>query len=163
MGKDYYTLRASILTLFIIFGCVSEQDDKEVKSIVPQRYLNTQKAAVADIFLNNIFKRNNKGEDLQKIMLYYFGSQVEAVNVNGNWSPIFYYYIYQSKPGDYESYFNAYLVWRDEIIYSGKQRVYPQYGKVVYGEFKAEDEFPPDDMHDVIPMAKVTVRKKLGS
>ena len=163
MGKDYYILRASILTLFIIFGCVSEQDDKEVKSIVPHRNLNTKYAAVADIFLNNLFNRNNKGEDLQKIMLYYFGSQVEAVNVNGNWSPIFYYYIYQSKPGDYESYFNAYLVWRDEIIYSGKQRVYPQYGKVVYGEFKAEDEFPPDDMHDVIPMAKVTVSKKLGS
>ena len=163
MGKDNYILRASILTLFIIFGCVSEQDDKEVKSIVPQRYLNTQKAAVADIFLNNLFKRNNKGEDSQKIMLFYFGAQVDSVNVNGNWSPIFYYYIYQSKPGDYESYFNAYLVWRDEIIYSGKQRVYPQYGKVVYGEFKAEDEFPPDDMHDVIPMAKVTVRKKLGS
>ena len=55
MGKDYYILRASILTLFIIFGCVSEQDDKEVKSIVPQRNLNTQKAAVADIFLNNLF------------------------------------------------------------------------------------------------------------
>ena len=54
MGKDYYILRASILTLFIIFGCVSEQDDKEVKSIVPQRNLNTQKAAVADIFLNNL-------------------------------------------------------------------------------------------------------------
>ena len=163
MGKDYYILRASILTLFIIFGCVSEQDDKEVKSIVPHRNLNTKYAAVADIFLNNLFKRNNKGEDSQKIMLFYFGAQVDSVNVNGNWSPIFYYYIYQSKPGDYESYFNAYLVWRDEIIYSGKQRVYPQYGKVVYGEFKAEDEFPPDDMHDVIPMAKVTVRKKLGS
>ena len=163
MGKKYYILRGSILILFIFFGCVSEQDDKEVKSIVPHRNLNTKYAAVADIFLNNLFNRNNKGEDLQKIMLYYFGSQVEAVNVNGNWSPIFYYYIYQSKPGDYESYFNAYLVWRDEIIYSGKQRVYPQYGKVVYGEFKAEDEFPPDDMHDVIPMAKVTVSKKLGS
>jgi len=26
MGKDNYILRASILTLFIIFGCVSEQD-----------------------------------------------------------------------------------------------------------------------------------------
>ena len=163
MGKDYYILRASILTLFIIFGCVSEQDDKEVKSIVPHRNLNTKYAAVADIFLNNLFNRNNKGEDLQKIMLYYFGSQVEAVNVNGNWSPIFYYYIYQSKPGDYESYFNAYLVWRDEIIYSGKQRVYPKYGKVVYGEFSPEEEFTPDGKDDLIPMANITVRKKLGS
>ena len=107
--------------------------------------------------------RNNKGEDLQKIMLYYFGSQVEGVNVNGNWSPIFYYYIYQSKPGDYESYFNAYLVWRDEIIYSGKQRVYPKYGKVVYGEFSPEEEFTPDGKDDLIPMANITVRKKLGS
>jgi len=163
MGKDYHILRGSILILFIFFGCVSEQDDKEVKSIVPHRNLNTKYAAVADIFLNNLFKRNNKGENLQKLMPFFFGTQVDSVNVNGNWSPIFYYYIYQSKPGDYESYFNAYLVWRDEIIYSGKQRVYPQYGKVVYGEFKAEDEFPPDDMHDVIPMAKVTVSKKLGS
>ena len=163
MGKDYYILRASILTLFIIFGCVSEQDDKEVKSIVPHRNLNTKYAAVADIFLNNLFNRNNKGEDLQKIMLYYFGSQVEAVNVNGNWSPIFYYYIYQSKPGDYESYFNAYMVWRDEIIYSGKQRVYPKYGKVVYGEFSPEEEFTPDGKEDLIPMANITVRKKLGS
>ena len=163
MGKDYYILLGTILTLFIIFGCVAEQDDKEVKSIVPQRYLNTQKAAVADIFLNNLFNRNNKGEDLQKIMLYYFGSQVEAVNVNGNWSPIFYYYIYQSKPGDYESYFNAYLVWRDEIIYSGKQRVYTQYGKVVYGEFSPEEEFSPYGKEDLIPMANITVRKKLGS
>ena len=163
MGKDYYILRVCILTLFIIFGCVSEQDDNEAKSIVPQRYLNTQKAAVADIFLNNLFNRNNKGEDLQIIMLYYFGCQVEAVNVNGNWSPIFYYYIYQSKPGDYESYFNAYMVWRDEIIYSGKQRVYPKYGKVVYGEFSPEEEFTPDGKDDLIPMANITVRKKLGS
>ena len=163
MGKDYYILRASILTLFIIFGCVSEQDDKEVKSIVLHRNLNTQKAVVADIFLNNLFNRNNKGDDLQKIMLYYFGSQVEAVNVNGNWSPIFYYYIYQSKPGDYESYFNAYLVWRDKIIYSGKQRVYTKYGKVVYGEFSPEEEFSPDGKDDFIPMANITVRNKLGS
>ena len=163
MGKDNYILPGIILTIFIIFGCVSEQDDKEVKSIVPQRYLNTQKAAVADIFLNNLFKRNNKGEDSQKLMPFFFGTQVEASNVNGDWSPIFYYYIYQSEPGDYESYFNAYLVWRDKIIYSGKQRVYTKYGETIYGEFKAEDEFPPDDMHDVIPMAKVTVRKKLGS
>ena len=163
MGKDYHILRGSILILFIFFGCVSEQDDKEVKSIVPHRNLNTKYAAVADIFLNNLFKRNNKGEDLQKIMLYYFGSQVEGVNVNGNWSPIFYYYIYQSKPGDYESYFNAYLVWRDEIIYSGKQRVYPKYGKVVYGEFSPEEEFSPDCKDDLIPVANITVRKKLGS
>ena len=84
MGKDYYILLGTILTLFIIFGCVSEQDDKEVKSIVPQRYLNTQKAAVADIFLNNLFKRNNKGEDLQILMPFYFGTQVDSVNVNGN-------------------------------------------------------------------------------
>ena len=163
MGKDYYILLGTILTLFIIFGCVSEQDDKEVKSIVPHRNLNTKYAAVADIFLNNLFNGNNKGEDLQKIMLYYFGSQVEGVNVNGNWSPIFYYYIYQSKPGDYESYFNAYLVWRDEIIYSGKQRVYTQYGKVVYGEFSPEEEFSPYGMDDLYPMANITVRKKLGS
>ena len=163
MGKDNYILRGSILILFIFFGCVSEQDDKEVKSIVPQRYLNTQKAAVADIFLNNIFKRNNKGEDLHNLMPYFFGADAEVANVNGNWSPIFYYYIYQSKPGDYESYFNAYLVWRDEIIYSGKQRVYPQYGKVVYGEFSPEEEFSPDGMDDLIPMANITVRKKLGN
>ena len=163
MGKDYYILLGTILTLFIIFGCVSEQNDKELKSIVPQQYLNTQKAVVADIFLNNLFKRNNKGEDSQKIMLFYFGAQVDSVNVNGNWSPIFYYYIYQSKPGDYESYFNAYLVWRDEIIYSGKQRVYPKYGKVVYGEFSPEEEFTPDGKEDLIPMANITVSKKLGS
>ena len=163
MGKDYYILIGTILTLFIIFGCVSEQDDKEVKSIVPHRNLNTKYAAVADIFLNNLFKRNNKGEDSQKIMLFYFGAQVDSVNVNGNWSPIFYYYIYQSKPGDYESYFNAYLVWRDEIIYSGKQRVYTQHGKVVYGEFSPEEEFSPYGKQDLIPMANITVRKKLGS
>ena len=163
MCKDNYILRASILTLFINFGCVSKQDDNEVNSILLQHHLNTQKGVVADIFLNNLFNRNNKGEDLQKIMLYYFGSQVEEVNVNGNWSPIFYYYIYQSKPGDYESYFNAYLVWRDEIIYSGKQRVYPKYGKVVYGEFSPEEEFTPDGKDDLIPMANITVSKKLGS
>jgi hypothetical protein len=163
MGKDYYILLGTILTLFIIFGCVAEQDDKEVKSIVPQRYLNTQKAAVADIFLNNLFKRNNKGEDSQKLMPFYFGTDAEAVNVNGNWSPVFFYYIYQSEPGDYESYFNAYLVWRDEIIYSGKQRVYTKYGKVVYGEFSPEEEFSPDGKDDLIPMANITVRKKLGS
>ena len=163
MGKDYYILLGTILALFIIFGCVTEQDDNEAKSIVPQRYLNTQKAAVADIFLNNIFKRNNKGEDSQKLMPFYFGTQVEAVNVNGNWSPIFFYYIYHSEPGDYESYFNAYLVWRDEIIYSGKQRVYTQYGKVVYGEFLPKEEFTPDGKEDLIPMANITVRKKLGS
>ena len=163
MGKDYYILLGTILTLFIIFGCIAEQDDKEGKNIVPQSNLKTQKAAVADIFLNNIFKRNNKGEDLQNLMPYYFGAQVDSVNVNGNWSPIFYYYIYQSKPGDYESYFNAYMVWRDEIIYSGKQRVYPKYGKVVYGEFSPEEEFTPDGKDDLIPMANITVRKKLGS
>ena len=163
MGKDYYILLGTILTLFIIFGCVAEQDDKEVKSIVPQRYLNTQKATVGDIFLNNLFKRNNKGEDLQILMPFFFGTQVDSVNVNGNWSPIFYYYIYQSEPGDYESYFNAYLVLRDEIIYSGKQRVYTQYGKVVYGEFSPEEEFSPDGKDDLIPMADITVRKKLGS
>ena len=96
-------------------------------------------------------------------MLFYFGAQVDSVNVNGNWSPIFYYYIYQSKPGDYESYFNAYLVWRDEIIYSGKNRVYTQYGKVVYGEFSPEEEFSPYGKQDLIPMANITVSKKLGS
>ena len=163
MGKDYHILRGSILILFIFFGCVSEQDDKEVKSIVPQRYLNTQKAAVADIFLNNIFKRNNKGEDSQKLMPFFFGTQVESPNVNGNWSPLYYYYIYQTEPGDYESYFNAYLVWRDKIIYSGKQRVYTKYGKVVYGEFSPEEEFSPDGKEDLIPMANITVSKKLGS
>ena len=163
MGKDYYILRISILTLFINFGCVSKQDDNEVNSILLQHHLNTQKGVVADIFLNNLFKRNNKGEDLQILMPFFFGTQVDSVNVNGNWSPIFYYYIYQSKPGDYESYFNAYLVWRDEIIYSGKQRVYPKYGKVVYGEFSPEEEFTPDGKDDLIPMANITVRKKLGS
>ena len=163
MCKDYYILLGTILTLFIIFGCEAEQDDKEVKSIVPQSELKIQKATVADIFLNNIFKRNNKGEDLHNLMPYFFGADAEAANVNGNWSPIFYYYIYQSKPGDYESYFNAYLVWRDEIIYSGKQRVYPQYGKVVYGEFLPKEEFTPDGKHDLIPMANITVSKKLGS
>ena len=163
MGKDNYILRASILTLFIIFGCVSEQDDKEVKSVLRQHYPNTQKATVGDIFLKNVFKKNNKSADKLELMPFFFGTQVESPNVNGDWSPLYYYYIYQTEPGDYEAYFHAYMVWRDEIIYSGKQRVYPQYGKVVYGEFKAEDEFPPDDMHDVIPMAKVTVRKKLGS
>ena len=163
MGKDYHILRGSILILFIFFGCVSEQDDKEVKSIVPHRNLNTKYAAVADIFLKNVFKKNNKSADKLELMPFYFGTHVESPNVNGDWSPLYFYYIYQTEPGDYEAYFHGYLVWRDEIIYSGKQRVYPQYGKVVYGEFKAEDEFPPDDMHDVIPMAKVTVRKKLGS
>ena len=163
MGKDYHILRGSILILFIFFRCVSEQDDKEVKSIVPHRNLNTKYAAVADIFLNNLFKRNNKGEDLHNIMPYYFGADAEVANVNGNWSPIFYYYIYQTEPGDYETYFNAYLVWRDEIIYSGKQRVYPKYGKVVYGEFSPEEEFTPDGKDDLIPMANITVSKKLGS
>ena len=163
MGKDNYILPGIILTIFIIFGCVSEQDDKEVKSIVPQRYLNTQKAVVADIFLNNLFKRNNKGEDSQKLMPFYFGADAEAVNVNGNWSPVFFYYIYQSEPGDYESYFNAYLVWRDKIIYSGKQRVYTKYGETIYGEFSPEEEFSPDNKDDLIPMANITVRKKLGS
>ena len=161
MGKDNYILRASILTLFIIFGCVSEQDDKEVKSIVPQRYLNTQKAAVADIFLKNVFKKkNNKSADKLELMPFFFGTQVESPNVNGNWSPLYYYYIYQTEPGDYEAYFHAYMVWRDEIIYSGKQRVYPQYGKVVYGEFLPKEEFTPDGKHDLIPMANLTVRRK---
>ena len=164
MGKDNYILRGSILILFIFFGCVSEQDDKEVKSIVPHRNLNTKYAAVADIFLKNVFKRkNNKSADKLELMPFFFGTQVEASNVNGDWSPIFYYYIYQSEPGDYESYFNAYLVWRDEIIYSGKQRVYTKYGKVVYGEFSPEEEFSPYGKEDLIPMANITVRKKLGS
>ena len=55
------------------------------------------------------------------------------------------------------------MVWRDEIIYSGKQRVYPQYGKVVYGEFSPEEEFSPYGMDVLYPMANITVRKKLGS
>jgi len=163
MCKDYYILLGTILTLFIIFGCEAEQDDKEVKSIVPQRELKIQKAAVADIFLNNIFKRNNKGEDLHNLMPYFFGADAEVANVNGNWSPIFYYYIYQTEPGDYETYFNAYLVWRDKIIYSGKQRVYTKYGETIYGEFSPEEEFSPDSKDDLIPMANITVRKKLGS
>ena len=164
MGKDNYILPGTILTLFIIFGCVSEQNDNEAKSILRGHYLNTQKAAVADIFLKNVFKKkNNKSADKLELMPFYFGAQVETSNDSVSWSPVFYYYIYQTELGKFETYFHAYMVWRDEIIYSGKQRVYPQYGKVVYGEFKAEDEFSPDDMHDVIPMAKVTVRKKLGS
>ena len=163
MGKDNYILPGIILTIFIIFGCVSEQNDNEAKSILRGHYLNTQKAAVADIFLKNVFKKNNKSADKLELMPFYFGAQVETSNDSVSWSPVFYYYIYQTEPGKFETYFHAYMVWRDEIIYSGKQRVYTQYGKVVYGEFKAEDEFPPDDMHDVIPMAKVTVRKKLGS
>ena len=164
MGKDNYILPGTILTLFIIFECVSEQNDNEAKSILRGHYLNIQKATVGDIFLKNVFKKkNNKSADKLELMPFYFGAQVETSNDSVSWSPVFYYYIYQTEPGKFETYFHAYMVWRDEIIYSGKQRVYPQYGKVVYGEFKAEDEFPPDDMHDVIPMAKVTVRKKLGS
>ena len=122
MGKDNYILRGIILTLFIIFGCVSEQDDKKVKSISPEHYLNTKKATMADIFLKNVFKKkNNKIADKLELMPFYFGAQVESPNVNGDWSPLYYYYIYQTEPGDYEAYFHAYLVWRDEIIYSGNQ------------------------------------------
>ena len=71
MGKDYYILRISILTLFINFGCVSKQDDNEVNSILLQHHLNTQKGVVADIFLNNLFNRNNKG----KIVLEYYSRE----------------------------------------------------------------------------------------
>ena len=163
MSKDYYILRASILTLFIIFGCVSEQDDKEVKSVLRQHYPNTQKATVGDIFLKNVFKKNNKSADKLELMPFYFGAQVETSNDSVSWSPVFYYYIYQTEPGKFETYFHAYMVLRDEIIYSGKQRVYTQYGKVVYGEFSPEEEFYPDGMDDLIPMANITVRKKLGS
>ena len=164
MGKDNYILRASILTLFIIFGCVSEQDDKKVKSISPEHYLNTKKATMADIFLKNVFKKkNNKSADKLELMPFYFGAQVETSNDSVSWSPVFYYYIYQTEPGKFETYFHAYMVLRDEIIYSGKQRVYTQYGKVVYGEFSPEEEFSPDGKEDLIPMADITVRKKLGS
>ena len=164
MGKKYYILRGSILILFIFFGCVSEQDDKEVKSIVPHHNLNTKYAAVADIFLKNVFKKkNNKSADKLELMPFYFGAQVETSNDSVSWSPVFYYYIYQTEPGKFETYFHAYMVWRDEIIYSGKQRVYTQYGKVVYGEFSPEEEFSPYGKEDLIPMANITVRKKLGS
>ena len=164
MGKDYHILRGSILILFIFFGCVSEQDDKEVKSVLRQHYPNTQKATVGDIFLKNVFKKkNNKSADKLELMPFYFGAQVETSNDSVSWSPVFYYYIYQTEPGKFETYFHAYMVWRDEIIYSGKQRVYPKYGKVVYGEFSPEEEFSPDGKEDLIPMADITVRKKLGS
>ena len=164
MGKDNYILPGTILTLFIIFGCVSEQNDNEAKSILRGHYLNTQKAAVADIFLKNVFKKkNNKSADKLELMPFYFGAQVETSNDSVSWSPVFYYYIYQTEPGKFEAYFHAYMVWRDEIIYSGKQRVYTQYGKVVYGEFSPEEEFTPDGKEDLIPMANITVRKKLGS
>ena len=164
MGKDYHILRGSILILFIFFGCVSEQDDKEVKSIVPHRNLNTKYAAVADIFLKNVFKKkNNKSADKLELMPFYFGAQVETSNDSVSWSPVFYYYIYQTEPGDYETYFNVYLVLSDKIIYRGKQRVYTIYGKSIYGEFSPEEEFSPDNKDDLIPMANITVRKKLGS
>ena len=164
MGKDNYILPGIILTLFIIFGCVSEQDDKEVKSVFRQHYPNTQKATVGDIFLKNVFKKkNNKSADKLELMPFYFGAQVETSNDSVSWSPVFYYYIYQTEPGKFETYFHAYMVWRDEIIYSGKQRVYPIYGKVVYGEFSPEEEFSPYGKQDLIPMANITVRKKLGS
>ena len=164
MGKDNYILPGTILTLFIIFGCVSEQNDNEAKSILRGHYLNTQKAAVADIFLKNVFKKkNNKSADKLELMPFYFGAQVETSNDSVSWSPVFYYYIYQTEPGKFETYFHAYMVSRDEIIYSGKQRVYTQYGKVVYGEFSPEEEFSPYGKQDLIPMANITVSKKLGS
>ena len=34
MCKDHYILLGTILTLFIIFGCEAEQDDKEGKNIM---------------------------------------------------------------------------------------------------------------------------------
>ena len=163
MGKDYHILRGSILILFIFFGCVAVQDDKEVKSVLRQHYPNTQKATVGDIFLKNVFKKNNKSADKLELMPFYFGAQVETSNDSVSWSPVFYYYIYQTEPGKFETYFHAYMVWRDEIIYSGKQRVYTQYGKVVYGEFSPEEEFSPYGKQDLIPMANITVSKKLGS
>ena len=164
MGKDNYILPGTILTLFIIFGCVSEQNDNEAKSILRGHYLNTQKATVGDIFLKNVFKKkNNKSADKLELMPFYFGAQVETSNDSVSWSPVFYYYIYQTEPGKFETYFHAYMVWRDEIIYSGKQRVYTQYGKVVYGEFSPEEEFSPYGKQDLIPMANITVSKKLGS
>ena len=163
MGKDYSIILGTILTLFINFGCVSKQDDNEVKSILRQHHLNTQKAAVADIFLKNVFKKNTNGEKSQELMLFYFGTEAEEVIVSGKWSPVYYYYIYQTEPGDYETYFNVYLVLSDKIIYSGKQRVYTIYGKTIYGEFSPEEEFSPDSKDDLIPMANITVRKKLGS
>ena len=165
MGKDYYTILGTILTLFIIFGCEAEQDDNKVKSIVHQSEHKIQKAAVADIFLKNVFKKNTNGENSQKLMPFYFGAEAEEVIVSGKWSPVYYYYIYQTEPGDYETYFNVYLVLSDKIIYRGKQRVYTIYGKSIYGEFSPEEEFSPYgmDFDDLIPMANITVRKKLGS
>ena len=161
MCKDHYILLGTILTLFIIFGCEAEQDDNQVNSILRQHHLNTQKAAVADIFLKNIFKKHTNGENSQELMPFYFGAEAEEVIVSGKWSPVFYYYIYQTEPGDYETYFNVYLVLSDKIIYSGKQRVYTKYGETTYGEFVPEEEFSPDGMDDLIPMANITVRKKL--
>ena len=45
----------------------------------------------------------------------------------------------------------------DSVIYSGMTKVYPVYGKTVYGEFKPLVDFSVHGMANVIPMAMIKV------
>ena len=95
--------------------------------------------------------------DSQEPVPFYFGAQVEQGYSTDRWTPVYYYYIYQVEEGEYDAYFHCYLINDDTVMFEGIQKVYPTEGKVVYGEYKPEVDFPVYDMSEVIPMAMIKV------
>ncbi len=88
---------------------------------------------------------------------FYFGAEAEQGYSENQWSPVYYYYIYQIEEGEYDAYFHCYLMNGDTVMYSGVTKVYPEHGKTVYGEYKPDVDFPAYGMGDVIPMAMIRV------
>ena len=90
-------------------------------------------------------------------MPFFFGAEAEQGYSENRWAPVYYYYIYQVEEGEYDAYFYCYLMNDDSVIYSGMTKVYPVYGKTVYGEFKPLVDFSVHGMANVIPMARIKV------
>jgi len=88
---------------------------------------------------------------------FFFGAEAEQGYSENRWTPVYYYYIYQIEEGEYDAYFHCYLMNGDSVLYSGMTKVYPEYGKTVYGEFKPQVDFPSFGMVNVIPMAMIKV------
>jgi hypothetical protein len=109
---------------------------------------------------DTILEVEHKIVDSQEPVPFYFGAQVEQGFSPDRWSPVYYYYIYQIEEGDYDAYFHCYLINDDTVMFEGIQKIYPTEGKVVYGEYKPEVDFPVYDMSEVIPMAMIKIEEE---
>ena len=96
--------------------------------------------------------------DAENNIPIYFQATAEQDGLN-TWRPVFTYYIYQMKEGEYDAYFHAYIMVDDSIIWSGVQPITIEGGKKIWGEFTAVGaDFNPELVVNSTPMAYVSVQ-----